>query len=273
MQESLRHERPGANRTERVRAHRQRPRADEEISISQRLREDEAPRGTAPDDVAHSIDQALRLGWSGHFDLARTLLVSLRDRPEATHGERALCRALLALASAALSDLPAARKFARQAVHDTARPVLSMKPDRLRELQLARALAVNAGELVGDRVRARRAAQVRFMAGDALSTVLMNADGELPWQDAPSAVRRYARFVAAVHLRVQALRPPGILTPAELGILRHLAAGTSVRRIAGLLGRSEHTIRTHLRNSYPKLGAHRRDEALSRAGLLGLLDP
>ncbi len=147
-----------------------------------------------------------------------------------------------------------------------------MKLEQLRELQLARALAVNAGELVGDRVRARRAAQVRFMAGDAPSAWLVRADGELNWQDAPSAVRRYARFVAAVHVQFSASRPRGVLTPAELGILRHLAAGKSVRRIAGLLGRSEYTIRTHLRNSYPKLGAHRLDEALSRARILGLLD-
>ncbi len=147
-----------------------------------------------------------------------------------------------------------------------------MKLDQLRELRLVRALAVNAGELVGDRVRARRAGQVRFMAGDAPSAWLMHADGAQTWQDAPSAARRYARFVRAVHVQFETFRPPGVLTRAELGILRHLAAGTSVRRIARLLGRSEYTIRGHLRNSYPKLGAHRRDEALSRARLLGLLD-
>ncbi len=234
--------------------------------------EHERPTGKRPDEVAQAIDQALRLGWSGHFDLARTLLIALRDHPHATRGERALCRALLALASAALNDLPAARSFARQAIHDTARLPLSMKPEQLRELRLVRALAINAGELVGDHVRARRAGHVRFMAGDAPSAWLMRADGDLTWQDAPSAARRHARFLAAVHRQFETFRPPGVLTRAELGILRHLAAGTSVRRIAGLLGRSEYTIRTHLRNSYPKLGAHRRDEALSRARLLGLLD-
>ncbi len=232
----------------------------------------EVPPDSRHEDFAARIGDVLRLSRLGHFSAAGNVLVELRDAPASKTGERALCRALLALVSAALDDLPAARRLARQAIHDTARPSAATPPDKLRLLRLARALAVNASLLVGDAVRGRRAAQARFVAGDPESDALVRTGSALPWQNAPASVERYARFVDAVHRRYAQQRRPGALTAREVLVLEHAAAGHSAERTAALLGRSTHTVRTQLRNAYAKLGAHGREDALAKARALGLLD-
>ncbi len=232
----------------------------------------EAPRGQRHDDFDDRIGEALRLGWMGHYSVAHTMLAALLAREPSTVGERALCRALLALVSAALDDLSAARRFARQAIHDSARPNPKTPAAEARKRRLARAVGVNACTLVGDTVRAGRAAQARFVAGDADARWLMNLGLVPPWGDAPPPIQRYAKFVAAVHA-VFAQRPqPGPLTPSEVGILKLVAAGHSSVAAAALVGRSTQTVRTHLRNAYAKLGAHGRGDAIDRARGLGLLD-
>lgn len=224
------------------------------------------------DDFAGTVSEVLRLGWSGHFSAGRSVLLALTAGRSSSTGERALCRALLALVSAALDDVPAARRLARQAISDSARPPEATPTDELRLLRLARALAVNASDLVGDVVRARRAAQARFMGEDVDSAWLVRARVEPSWEEAPAAVRRYARFVAVVRERYAAREWSGPLTPTEVVILRHVAGGADSVRVAAMLSRSVHTVRTHLRNAYGKLGAHGRDDALAKARELGLLE-
>ncbi len=231
---------------------------------------DEAPAMPRPEDFAATINEVLRLGWSGHFSAARSVLTALTDS-RTTTGERTLCRAVLALVSVALDDVPAARRLARQAIHDSARPS-AVSAAELRRLRLARALAANTSTLVGDTVRGRRAAQARFMHGDPESGWLLGARESSAWQDAPPAVQRYAKFVAAVHRRYAEQRPTGPLTAGEIAILEHVAAGHSAVRIAILTNRSPHTVRTHLRNAYAKLAAHGRADAVIKARALGLLD-
>jgi DNA-binding CsgD family transcriptional regulator len=138
-------------------------------------------------------------------------------------------------------------------------------------LRLARALAVNASVLVGDVVRGRRAAQARFIADDPESGWLVRAGADVPWQNAPSSVERFARFVAAVHRRYAQHRTLGPLTPKEILVLEHLASGHSAPETAAALGRSTHTVRTQIRNAYAKLHAHGCDDALAKARALGLL--
>jgi DNA-binding CsgD family transcriptional regulator len=232
----------------------------------------EPPAESQHDDFCARISDVLRLGSMGHFSAGSSVLVTLRAAPSATTGERALCRALLALMSAALDDPPATRRFARQAIHDTARPSGSTLLRELRLLRLARALAVNVSTLIGDLVRARRAAHARFIADDPESGWLVRARVDLPWEDAPIAVQHYAKFVDAVHRRYAQRRRLGPLTATEIVVLEHLEAGRSAVRTATQLGRSVHTVRTHLRNAYAKLRAHGREEALSKARALGLLD-
>jgi LuxR family maltose regulon positive regulatory protein len=62
------------------------------------------------------------------------------------------------------------------------------------------------------------------------------------------------------------------LTATEVLILKYVDSGKSPVQVARQIQRSEHTVRTHLRNAYAKLGAHGRDDALTRARALGMLD-
>src|SRR3954466_14327614 len=65
------------------------------------------------------------------------------------------------------------------------------------------------------------------------------------------------------------LRDP--LTVRELEILRHLSSLADNRDIAGELGVSTNTVKTHLRSIYRKLDAGDRRDAVSRARDLRLL--
>ena len=61
------------------------------------------------------------------------------------------------------------------------------------------------------------------------------------------------------------------LTMREVEILRMLARGRDTQSIADELTISSNTVRTHLQNSFSKLGAHSKLEAVSIAGRRGLL--
>ena len=61
------------------------------------------------------------------------------------------------------------------------------------------------------------------------------------------------------------------LTPRQLEVLRHLAAGKTTDRIAATLGISVETVRNHVRAVMGRLGAHTRLEAVMRAHDLELL--
>jgi LuxR family transcriptional regulator, maltose regulon positive regulatory protein len=70
--------------------------------------------------------------------------------------------------------------------------------------------------------------------------------------------------------------PPPPLEPlskSELRVLRYLPTHLTAPEIAGELSVSLTTVKTHLRNLYGKLGAHRRAEAVERARAVGLLAP
>jgi ATP/maltotriose-dependent transcriptional regulator MalT len=69
----------------------------------------------------------------------------------------------------------------------------------------------------------------------------------------------------------QALRDP--FTEGEIRILRYLPTHLTAREIAGQLHVSVHTVTTHMRHLYTKLGVHRRHEAVAQARALGLLSP
>jgi LuxR family maltose regulon positive regulatory protein len=62
------------------------------------------------------------------------------------------------------------------------------------------------------------------------------------------------------------------LNERELAILRLVATGASRREAAAQLYLSVNTVKTHLGSAYRKLGASTRDEAIERAGSLGMLD-
>jgi len=63
------------------------------------------------------------------------------------------------------------------------------------------------------------------------------------------------------------------LSQGEIRVLRYLPTNLSAPEIARELSVSVHTIRTHVRHLFAKLGAHGRTEAVARARALGLLAP
>ena len=217
------------------------------------------------------IADALRLGWGGEFTKCRDALTGLMDTTGRTDGERSLCRAMLALASVALADDDAARRFSRQAISSSARPHKQVAAFELRYRRLARALAVVAGDLVGDIVRGRRAAGARFLREDAGVTALLRLRGDASPDGMPASVRGYARFIDVVRKAVDRRPSAGPLTDSEAGILRLLASGRNAPQIAAVLSRSPHTVRTHIRNASAKLEARGRVDMLARAQQLGVL--
>jgi LuxR family maltose regulon positive regulatory protein len=69
-------------------------------------------------------------------------------------------------------------------------------------------------------------------------------------------------------------RPPlEALSYSEIRVLRYLPTNLSASEIAVELSVSTSTVKTHMRNLYTKLGAHRRAEAIESARTLGLLAP
>ena len=60
---------------------------------------------------------------------------------------------------------------------------------------------------------------------------------------------------------------------SETRILRYLPTHLTAQEIARELSLSVHTVRTHIRHLFAKLGAHGRTEAVARARALGLLAP
>jgi DNA-binding CsgD family transcriptional regulator len=63
------------------------------------------------------------------------------------------------------------------------------------------------------------------------------------------------------------------LTDSEIRVLRYLPTHLTAPEIAAQLYLSVHTVTTHMRHIYAKLGAHRRHEAVDRARARGLLTP
>ena len=59
---------------------------------------------------------------------------------------------------------------------------------------------------------------------------------------------------------------------AELSVLRLLAGELSASDIGRELFISPNTVRSHTRSIYRKLGVNSRAEAITRAGMLGLLE-
>jgi LuxR family transcriptional regulator, maltose regulon positive regulatory protein len=63
------------------------------------------------------------------------------------------------------------------------------------------------------------------------------------------------------------------LSQSEIRVLRYMPTNLSTPEIARELSVSVHTIQTHIRHLFAKLGAHGRTEAVARARALGLLAP
>jgi LuxR family maltose regulon positive regulatory protein len=76
-------------------------------------------------------------------------------------------------------------------------------------------------------------------------------------------------MMAATVAEVMAAEKP--LTEGELRVLHYLPTHLTAAEIARQLYLSVHTVTTHMRHIYAKLGVHRRYEAVDRARARGLL--
>ncbi|MCU0805997.1 MAG: response regulator transcription factor [Burkholderiales bacterium] len=65
--------------------------------------------------------------------------------------------------------------------------------------------------------------------------------------------------------------PPRLLSPREAEVLQLVAKGFGFGEIARLLGTSEQTIPSHVKNIYRKLAVHSRSEAVYEASRLGII--
>ncbi len=200
---------------------------------------------------ARILADALSAGWRDDFAAARDALAGELTRPGRTDGERGVAQALFALTATALGQDALARRHARRAIALDEGSHAALPADELRRRRLARALGVLAGKISRSATRSDR---------EVLAAVAPHAGG-------------YARFVQAVRRRLARRPTNGPLTGAETEVLRLIARGQTAPQIATLLGRSAHTVRTHVRNIGMKLETHARSDAVARARELGILAP
>ena len=215
--------------------------------------------GRAEQDIADSGEQGLA---SGDIRLALAALRITQDDPRAATAALApvlsgaapvppttwLAHAWLleAIARDALGDPAAARDAMRRAIG-------TAEPDRALTAFL---LHPPAQELF-DRYTPDRPEQVALVA---------EIRSLLPAEPNPGAHGGSPRPADSSRL----VDP---LSKSEIRVLRYLATNLSTPEIARELSLSVHTVRTHVRHLFVKLGAHDRTKAVARARTLGLLAP
>jgi PAS domain S-box-containing protein len=108
--------------------------------------------------------------------------------------------------------------------------------------------------------------------------VVRTADGQsVPVDISSTQLRKGDSIVGVFGLAdpaadpVAASTPSPHLTPRQMDVLRHLAAGHSTERIAHALGIATETVRNHVRAILERLDVHNRLEAVIRAHELGLI--
>lgn len=87
------------------------------------------------------------------------------------------------------------------------------------------------------------------------------------------AVHRGERVIPApVAARLAEFTPRADLTEREIEVMRFVAQGFSNREIASAIGRSDETVKLHLKNVFAKLGVDDRTEAVTVAIARGILN-
>lgn len=127
--------------------------------------------------------------------------------------------------------------------------------------------AGDAGQAVEALTDARRRYDAMHARYDAARLRLLQAECErmLGHDDRASAEERAGRAALDALGAAPTSPPPGGLTPRELEVLAHVAAGASNRRIGEALSITEKTVGRHLSNIYLKLDVGSRTEAAAWA--------
>jgi LuxR family maltose regulon positive regulatory protein len=230
------------------------------------------PRATTP--RAYTVQLLVRMGETGRAEAALAKL----DPGERESGEMRIALAVLRLAQ----HHPQAATAALAPVLAGSAPARQPSPLGLVRAFLLEAIARDA---FGDLAAAGRALEHALDLAEPDSLLLA-----FLLHPAPGLLKRHARhhtkhaalISEILNLLAGASHPPAAGEPArprepisasETRVLRYLPTHLSAPEIAGQLSLSIHTVRTHMRHLYDKLGAHSRTEAVERARALGLLAP
>ncbi|MEV4060860.1 response regulator transcription factor [Nonomuraea dietziae] len=118
---------------------------------------------------------------------------------------------------------------------------------------------------------------------DIVAAIEAGATGYLlkdaPSDDLHAAIRSAAAGTSALapsvasRLLGRVRTPNTTLSPRELEVLAHVAAGLSNRQISKTMFLSETTVKTHLAHIYAKLGVDSRTAAVASASKKGLIRP
>lgn len=126
-----------------------------------------------------------------------------------------------------------------------------------------RVLALTTYEGDADIYRALEAGARGYLTKDMLLTEVLSAI---------RAVHRGERVIPTpVAARLAEFTPRVDLTERETEVVRLVARGLSNREIAGVIGRSDETVKLHLKNIFSKLGVADRTEAVTLAISRGIL--
>jgi DNA-binding NarL/FixJ family response regulator len=131
------------------------------------------------------------------------------------------------------------------------------------EFPAARILALSTYEGDGDIRRALEAGACGYLLKDMLLTEVLTAI---------RAVRRGERVIplqVAAQLTKHSERSR--LTERELEVIQLVARGLSNKQVADVIGRTEETVKIHLKNIYAKMGVADRTEAVTLALSRGLI--
>jgi len=127
----------------------------------------------------------------------------------------------------------------------------------------ARILALTTYEGDGDIRRALEAGACGYLLKDMLLTEVITA---------VRAVHRGERVIPTVVAVRLAEHPPGSdLTERELEVLTLVAHGLANKDVAGVIGRTDETVKVHLKNIFAKLRVSDRTEAVTVALARGLI--
>jgi two-component system, NarL family, response regulator len=131
------------------------------------------------------------------------------------------------------------------------------------EFPRARILALTTYEGDADIRRALDAGAVGYLLKDMLMTDLVRA--------VRSAHRGQRVIPNAVAVRLAEFPERSDLTERELEVLQFVAKGLSNKEVARAIGRTEETVKIHLKNMFAKLGVADRTEAVTLAITRGLI--
>jgi LuxR family maltose regulon positive regulatory protein len=243
----------------------------EEIVAAEQLRSQlVGPHALGSQVTGWKLATQARLGMTGE---ARAALAALTDE-EASAGEIRNARAVTALAG---NDPAAALGALREVLDGTASAIGAVT------VVEAHLLAAHAHRALGDQRAANTATERALALAEPDGLVLpfaMTGAAEL-LESLPRHETAHAALLVAIldvlHSSSAAAgtQPPPLnaetLSPAERKVLRYLRTNLSRHQIAEELSVSPHTLNTHLRRIYMKLGVSDRSSAVQRARELRLL--